>query len=122
MFGRCCRSLVGSRGVRAWVFRVLCNLAIDRGRAARSKRNLIIEADRLGDDQEATPLDVADAWAETPRDALIASEDFSSQQLNVLGLLPVMRRVIGVALAGLAWRVPQEIWAQWLHGSMSAAP
>lgn len=98
---------------RGFVYQVLCNLAIDRGRRAASEHTGIREAD----EEKGNCLEVPDPRAENPLDLLIASEELSPRQLRGFEQMPLMRRVIVVALAGLPSRLPQGIWAQWLQAA-----
>lgn len=110
-----------------WVGRVLRNLALDRLRERERRRRIDGRTGRRVEegskDLEAgygsEQLDPANrSWKDDRKrvEARIDTLDhFFQRHLDVLTRLPVRRRIIALAIAGLWSRVPTELWTRWLR-------
>lgn len=109
-----------------WVRAVLRNLATDWRRKLKRRRRIdgltgrYVEegASVNGKENGSGQLDPEDrSWKNDWKrvEARIFPDRFFQRHLDVLKSLPVRRRVIALAIAGLWSRVPTEQWTQWLR-------
>jgi len=94
---------------RAWLYRVIERFAIDQGRKARRDKKI------LGKIGEFTLSEKNVPHTPLPPHSISTSEALSPNKVESLERMPPLQRVIAVALAGLAPRVPEQKWANWLQ-------
>jgi len=106
----------------AWCYVVVTNLGRDMGR--QQKRRPEISLTDLEPCCERGTVDVFNGlFVENDVLNQIAwLEPFGRGELTQLQQMPSLRRVIVVALAGLAPRVPQVTWTHWLQEANIAGP
>lgn len=92
---------------RAWGYRVLYNLAVDKARELKRR----LEAEVSVPPEVLALLEARDAKEESKDNFL---QVFCPAQLQMLSQLPPKRRVIALGVCGLHRRIPRELWRQWL--------
>lgn len=105
-----------------WCYQVLYNWAIDLIRAETSRRKReVLESDFRGPERQEEESaeggleELAEASEEPVWEMVAQREALCPRQIEILEKLPVLRRVIACAAAGLVWRIPPTTWRQWVE-------
>ena len=109
------------RSFEAWVYQLAKNLAIEKYREKKRRREVPLLRRRSrraenGEKYPTLPVDlVPDPCSEVRSiiDTLSIREPFCKKQLDKLSTLPVKRRVVTLVGAGLHRRIPANIWENW---------
>lgn len=105
-------------GFFGWCFRVLDNWLIDLSRSETARRKKeVLATDLYNPEETETGLEetAEDRRVRAVWQIVAEKECLTAAQIALLRGLPVLRRVIACAAAGLAWRIPSETWRKWVE-------
>lgn len=110
----------------AWCYRLVDNLAIDLLRQRQRRRPVDGPTGAPPDGQPQPWLRVEDPrWRKEQQAVetrLDAQQGFAPQDLERLQTVPVLRRVIALAVVGWSGAVPPDLWHKWLEDAKIDPP